>query len=150
MDPTVRIVNGSVILPAGPWEVMPEIHRDLRQDDFYPPFHELALIPALNATGGIPQDARTLHIHYRAPVEDYDWYVAELDPTTGKAYGWHRCGTLLGQWGEFLLGELEECVLAPRLMRRPRGRVQGPLLVERDPHFVATPAGLCLPARTLD
>lgn len=36
MDNTVRIVEGRVLLPAGTWSVLPDVHREHRGHDFYP------------------------------------------------------------------------------------------------------------------
>ncbi|MEU3909694.1 hypothetical protein AB0F20_38900 [Streptomyces goshikiensis] len=156
MDHIVRIVEGRVLLPAGPWGVLPDVHRENRGHDFYPPFTELAGIPRLGSTADVPAPAKTLHIHYAIPDQSYDWYVAELDPTTGRAFGWLRAGGPYGEWGEFILGELETFVL-PADPRDPRGRPAPPeppavpmlRLIQRDTGFRPTPAALCLPASTI-
>lgn len=150
MDNTVRIVEGRVLLPAGTWGVLPDVHRERRGHDFYPAFPELAGIPALGRTADVPAPAKTLHIHYTVPDEHYDWYVAELDPATGRAFGWLRAGGPYGEWGEFILGELETFVL-PEGGRAHRGRTapRASRLIQRDTGFRPAPAALCLPAPTI-
>ncbi|MFE7135805.1 hypothetical protein ACFVIM_33640 [Streptomyces sp. NPDC057638] len=148
MEHPVRIVEGRVILPAGIWGVLPDLHREIRGYDFYPSFEDLARIPPLGATADVPDPARTLHIHYATPREQYDWFVAELDPISGRAFGWQRAGGPYGEWGHFILGDLESVVF-PASRRARDGSQQGPQLVERDTDFRPTPAALCLPASTL-
>ncbi|WP_073227219.1 hypothetical protein [Streptomyces sp. NBRC 110465] len=147
MNPIVRIVEGRVLLPTGAWEVLPDVHRDIRGHDFYPPFPDLAGIPALGSTANVPPPARTLHIHYSIPTEQFDWYVAELDPATGQAFGWLRAGGPYGEWGDFILGELEAFIRTAD--GRHRGQPEAPQLIQRDTSFRAAPAALCLPAPTI-
>jgi hypothetical protein len=61
-----------------------DTHRVRRGHDFLPSAAELAAIPALYATDGQGKDA-IVHLHYF--VGGADWYVTELDPETGEAFG---------------------------------------------------------------
>lgn len=147
MDHTVRIVEGRVLLPSGPWGLLPDAHYENRGHFFYPPFSDLARIPPLRSTANTPAPGRILHVHYFVPEQKYDWYVAELDPTTGKAFGWLRAGGTFGEWGEFILGELEDFVLIDQ--RQTRGPKSAPQVIQRDRAFRPTAAAHCLPGPTL-
>ncbi|MCX4554209.1 DUF2958 domain-containing protein [Streptomyces sp. NBC_01500] len=106
--------NGDVapiIVPA-------EINRVRRGHDFYPAPSVLATIPALYADEDVALQDRMMHLHYFAPVGD--WYVSELNPGTGLAFGWADLGC--GEWGYFELREME------RVCR-------GLVIVERDLHW---------------
>lgn len=102
---------------------------------FYPPKTALDRIPALYDTDGTPLEHKTIHAHYFAAWGD--WYVAELDPATGEAFGWARLGAddTQGEWGYMDLPALES-------FRKERGL---PHFVERDLHFDPQAAADCLP-----
>jgi hypothetical protein len=80
----------------------------------------LRSIPRLYATEEIECDGKALLAHYF--VGGCDWYVAELDPETGDAFGLADLGC--AEWGYFNLVELEATVM------------HGWLVVERDLDFV--------------
>jgi hypothetical protein len=81
----------------------------------------LKTIPALYATEDTSLAEKTLHAHYFLGA--CDWYVAELDPETGLAFGHADLGMGFPEWGYFNLVELEQTV------------VHGWLVIERDLHF---------------
>ncbi|MFC1442875.1 hypothetical protein ABUW04_31965 [Streptacidiphilus sp. N1-10] len=141
----VRIEMGRVELPSGEWGVVPEQNRRERGHTFYPPFEDLAKIPALYATDGQAVEEKTIYLHYFTGGSD--WYIAELDPKTGVAFGWARVNYPSGEWGYVNLIELEELCIAPRAVSQG-GRLVGiypQILVERDLHFTPTLARDCLP-----
>ncbi|MEY9846093.1 hypothetical protein ABH940_003178 [Streptacidiphilus sp. BW17] len=120
---------------AWSWGVMPEQNRHARGHEFYPPFADLAKIPELYATDGQEFAGKVCHIHYFTGGSD--WYIAELDPSSGLAFGWARVNYLTGEWGYIHLVELEELYLTPAA--RP-GHLAVPILVERDLDFAPTRA----------
>ncbi|WP_327393787.1 DUF2958 domain-containing protein (plasmid) [Streptomyces sp. NBC_01186] len=103
----------------------PETNREIRGHDFYPPEGILSQIPPLYATEDVPLLDTEVHLHYFAG--GMDWYVAELDPESGLAFGW-ACITD-GEWGYFTLPEIEEL------------RIQGLFVIERDLSFGKKRAG---------
>jgi hypothetical protein len=86
----------------------------------------LRTIPALYATEHTPLAEKTIHAHYF--VGQCDWYIGELDPTTGDAFGYCDLGMGFPEWGYVNLRELEQTV------------VNGWLVVERDLDFEPTTA----------
>jgi hypothetical protein len=121
-----------------------EQHRRERGHDFYPPAADLARIPALYATEDTPTAAKTLHLHYF--VRDCDWWIAELDPDTGLAFGYaclHGDSTN-AEWGYIDLDELESLYQPAHIQTDDRGRparILPHLIVERDLHWTPQPAG---------
>lgn len=108
----------------------PEINRPLRGHAFYPPKKILRRIPALYATDGTPLEAKTIYIRYFAAWGD--WLIAELDWSTGEAFGWARVGgNPTGEWCYIDLPALES-------YRSKRGL---PNLVERNLYVDPTTAG---------
>lgn len=81
-------------------------------------------IPVLYATEHVPAAQKMIYSHFF--VGSCDWYVAELDPTTGDAFGHTDLGLGVPEWGYFNLRELEQMVM------------NGWLVVERDIHFQPT------------
>lgn len=81
----------------------------------------LKSIPALYATEDTSLAEKTLHAHYFLGA--CDWYVAELDPETGLAFGHADLGMGLPEWGYFNLVEMEATL------------VHEWLVIERDVHF---------------
>lgn len=75
--------------------------------------------PRLYATESVECAGKTVVAHYF--VGGCDWYLVELDPETGDAFGYADLGC--GEWGYFNLVELEKTV------------VHGWLVVERDLDF---------------
>ncbi|MFD9691872.1 DUF2958 domain-containing protein [Kitasatospora sp. NPDC059088] len=117
------------------WGAMPEQNRQARGHEFYPPFADLAKIPELYATDGQPFEQKVCHLHYFTGGSD--WYIAEVDPSSGLAFGWARVNYPEGEWGYIHLVELEELYLTPAA--RP-GALALPIMVERDLHFTPTRA----------
>lgn len=101
-----------------------EHHRERRGHDFYPPPQALAAIPALYATENVPPADKIVHLHYFA--SNADWYITELDPNSGIAFGWAQLAE--GEWGNVSLPELEEVN-------------SGLIIVERDLYFQPTRVG---------
>ncbi len=64
-------------------------------------------IPALYATDDIDVESKTLYAHYF--VGACGWYVAELDPATGLAFGHADLG--FPEWGYFDLVEMESILV---------------------------------------
>ena len=87
----------------------------------------LLKIPALYATEDTPLPEKTLYVHYFAGA--CDWYVCELDLTSGRAFGYADLGMGCPEWGYFDLREMEETV------------VHGWIVIERDLDFTPTTAG---------
>jgi hypothetical protein len=113
----------------------PEVWRSERGYRFYLPKREAERIPALYATDGVPLEHKTIYAHYFAAWGD--WYVAEFDPATGRAFGWARVGAddYQGGWAYIDLPALES-------YRAKRGL---PNFVERDLAFEPQAAASCLP-----
>lgn len=101
----------------------------MRGHRFYPSDEVLANIPGLYETEDIRLDDKVLHLHYF--VGGSDWYIAELDPETGEAFGWAQMAPGCGEWGYISLPELAA------VQARAFGMV---LPVERDLHFTPTVA----------
>lgn len=107
----------------------PELNRSLRGHAFYPPQKIRHRIPALYTTDDTPAEEKTIYAHYFAAWGD--WLIAELDWSTGEAFGWARIGgNQTGEWGYIDLPALES-------FRSERGL---PNLVERDLYFDPAPA----------
>jgi hypothetical protein len=78
-------------------------------------------IPPLYATEKVDLPDKQLHAHYF--VGGCDWYIAELDPETGRAFSF--CHGFPGEWGYVDLAEMEATVGAFSV-------------IERDLHFKPT------------
>ena len=121
-----------------------EQHRRERGHDFYPSAVDLARIPAQYATEDTPVAAKTLHLHYF--VRDCDWWIAELDPDSGLAFGYaclHGDGAN-AEWGYVDLAELEGIYQPAHIQTDDAGRparILPHLIVERDLHWTPQPAG---------
>jgi hypothetical protein len=109
-----------------------EPHRALRGHDFFPPPEELAQIPALYATDGVPLARKTIMLHYF--TTGCDWWICELDRRSGTAFGYACLGNPEGaEWGNVDLYEL--CRLAiPTLSL---------VVVQRDLDWRPTPVAQC-------
>jgi hypothetical protein len=85
-----------------------ETQRQRRGHDFYPPKADLAKVPALYATERTPAEDKIIRQHYFAGGSD--WYVAELDPETGEAFGYAKQAAYPegAEWGYVSLPELEQ------------------------------------------
>lgn len=109
--------------PAPVVSLPPEVNRQRRGHDFYPPATVLAALPALYATEETPCADKVLHLHFFSSWGD--WYVTEFNPADGEVFGWAQIGNAeVGEWGYSDLPALESF--------EPRG-IGG--LVERDLHF---------------
>ena len=96
----------------------------IRGHRFNPPKKQVEKIPALYATEQTPTADKIAHLHFFSG--NADWYVFELDPETGLAFGWAELLPGCGEWGYFNLIELAELHV--------NGRV-----IERDGWFDPTP-----------
>lgn len=107
--------------------VTPEVTRvdRGRGHSFAPPSEVLAAIPNLYGTEGVAVSEKQVLLHYF--VGGADWYIVELDPETGLAFGWAELLSGCGEWGYISLPELGELV------------VNSFLRVERDLHWSARP-----------
>jgi hypothetical protein len=74
----------------------------------------LKTIPALYATEDVPCTDKTLFAHFF--YGDHDWYIAELDPETGRAFSY--CPGFLGEWGYVNIIEMEAVVGAMTIIER--------------------------------
>jgi hypothetical protein len=85
---------------------MNETQRKRRGHNFLPPQAILKKIPALYATDGIiePED-KMIYLKYFSAAGD--WWIAELDPDSGMAFGYAHMADC-AEWGEIYLPELEE------------------------------------------
>jgi Protein of unknown function (DUF2958) len=112
---------------------MRETNRDLRGHDFLPGGQALAAIPKLYGQDGTPAHRQIVHLHYF--LAGNDWWVTELDPDTGEAFGYARLAICPDQaeWGYSDLTELEQL------------RAHDVFVVERDLHWRPQPAGTCIP-----
>jgi hypothetical protein len=104
----------ALIFPAG------ESNRARRRHKFFSPT-VLARIPRLRGTLDTPLAEIVIYLHYF--VGNSDWYVAELDPATGLAFGYADLGMGTPDWGYFDLVELEKTV------------VNGLFVIERELQF---------------
>lgn len=105
-------------LPNGvKWSVAAETNRKRRGHDFYPSPAVLATIPPLYATENTPIGEHILHLHYF--FGGSDWYITEIDPLSGTAFGWVQLSPGGGEWGYIPLPEVEQVN-------------QGLIIVERD------------------
>jgi hypothetical protein len=124
--------------------MLTETHRRERGHTFYPAADELATIPTLYDTETVAAADKVIHLHYF--VRDCDWWIAELDPDTGLAFG-YAClhgDTTTAEWGYIDLTELEGLYQAAQVQTDRNGRptrLLPHLIVERDLHWTARPAG---------
>ncbi|MFE7172618.1 DUF2958 domain-containing protein [Streptomyces sp. NPDC057616] len=114
----------SVTLPNGvEWSVPAETLRARRGHDFYPTLGQRAAIPPLYSTEDTPVPDKIVHLHYFG-AGCMDWFVTELDPTCGLAFGWAHITD--SEWGYVLLPELESIAYCG-------------LVIERDLHWDPKP-----------
>lgn len=112
-----------------------ETRRAERGHDFYPPANVLASVPALYDTEQVPAEDKTVHLHYF--VADCDWWIAELDPDSGLAFGYLRLhgDDANAEWGYVSLPELEAIYQPGQVRADTAGRpvrILPRLIVERD------------------
>jgi hypothetical protein len=91
-----------------------------RGHKFVAPAEVLANIPKLYGTEDVPTADKIVHLHYFCGSAD--WFITELDPETGEAFGWAEILAGCGEWGYVSLPELATLVA-------------GPFVVERDLHW---------------
>lgn len=121
-----------------------------RGHPFLPPDDELAGIPRLYATDSLPPDRTVIHLHYF--VAACDWWVAELDPDDGTAFGFACLGDARNaEWGYVSLIELAGVEAGQPIERRvPNPEPDGPpsklvrlgtlpIVVERDLYWSPKP-----------
>lgn len=82
--------------------------------------------PALYATEGVEEPVA--QAHFFSCASGWDWYMTELDPATGEAFGLVR--GFEAEWGYFSIREMEAL-----------NRERGINVVERDESFEPQPAG---------
>jgi len=89
---------------------MTETQRTRRGHDFLPPAAELAQIPGLYETDGIPAEAKLIPLHYFCAAGD--WWVAEIGEEDGEpiAFGYVKLAAYPegAEWGYTPLAELEQ------------------------------------------
>ena len=85
----------------------PETRRADRTDRFWPTAKQVETIPAIGANKGVMAEAVLMHLKFTEPGAAY--YVAELDPETGSAFGYIDTGDpTVDEWGHFNLVDLEK------------------------------------------
>lgn len=104
-------------------EALRETQRARRGHDFYP--SDVTSWPQLYANDGCGLANVPFQAHYF--VGGADWYISEIDPETGEAFGYSDLGFGDGEYGYIPLPELEQLEA-----RSPQGLHQ---IVERDLHF---------------
>ncbi|MBG0738825.1 DUF2958 domain-containing protein [Paeniglutamicibacter antarcticus] len=93
--------------PPAPPVKFTEPNRKIRGHNFYAPKAVLSKVPALGATEDTPLEEKKFHLHYFTGGAA-NWYIAEYDPATGKAFGlMDPSGRGDGSWGYVSLPELE-------------------------------------------
>lgn len=124
-------------------------HDRRRGHAFLPPADELATVPALYSTESTPPADKLIHLHYF--IASADWWITEVDPKDGLAFGYACLGDPYGaEWGSISLVELAALEVAVPVRGRVRsndprhpthlaeiGRL--PSLVERDLDWRPTP-----------
>lgn len=101
-----------------------EINRARRGHNFLPPASVRRQTPGLYDTERVPCPDKLLHAKWF--LGSTTWYAAEVDWTTGDAFGYVDDGPF-SEWGYFNLHELEAAT-------------KGWLVVERDMHWTSTHA----------
>jgi hypothetical protein len=98
-----------------------EINRQRRGHKFFP--ENMETIPALYSTEETPLRDKVIHLHYF--MAGCDWYIAELDPATGLAFGYAILhGDEYGaEWGYSSTFEMETLLLSI---------TETDMLIERD------------------
>lgn len=65
---------------------------------------DLAALPGLGETDGLPLEEHVLFVKYFDPTGSWTWYAAEFDPYTRVFFGYVR--GFDDEWGYFSLDEL--------------------------------------------
>lgn len=104
---------------------MSDLHAldSLRGHSLVPTAEELAVIPKLYETDGLPFADKTIHLRYFAGGSA-EWLIAEVDPDQWLMFGHCDLGLGFPEWGYVSLEEL--CALR---VRTPQGF---PVYAERD------------------
>jgi hypothetical protein len=110
-----------------------ETQRERRGHPFLPPDGE---VPGLYETDHIPAEAKLIALHYFCAAGD--WWIAELDPESGLAFGYVKLAGFPdgAEWGYADLAELEELNVH-----------HGLVIVERDLHWTPRKFGDITEAR---
>jgi DUF2958 family protein len=105
--------------------------RRLRGHDFLPPKTLLERIPKLDATAEQDPAEIIIWLHYFGPAGD--WWISEIDPAEGLAFGYVRLAACpeFAEWGSIGLAELEALTVTVPLA----GRALTVVAVERDRHW---------------
>lgn len=101
----------------------------LRGHSLVPTDAELASIPALYATDGLPFARKVIHLRYFAGGSA-QWLIAEIDRDSWLMFGYCDLGLGFPEWGYVSLEEL--CALRAR---SPHGL---PVYAERDLYWTPT------------
>jgi hypothetical protein len=95
----------------------------LRGHIFQPPDHIAKAMPPLRSSTGGPGTVIRLHYYLR----DRDWWLAELDPETGTAWGYvHTGNPLEAAW---------QLVKLPELAVATMGEGEAAVYVQRDRYW---------------
>ena len=123
--------GGFTAVPAEQLTVQPEAprppvkfiesQRRIRGHNFFAPKAVVSKVPALGATQDVPFEDKKVHLHYFTSAGD--WYLTEMDQSTGKAFGFLNPDGRGGHWGYVSIPDLEKVNLG------------GYRVVERDCHF---------------
>jgi hypothetical protein len=121
--------------------LLPETQHQRRGHNFYPPKAVVERIPPLYGTDHIPAEDKMIWLHYF--TSNSDWFIAELNPNDGIAFGFACLGgdRQNAEWGYMDLEELE--AVRGKVANLP---VRGfSIIVERDCHWVRKPAIEAIP-----
>jgi hypothetical protein len=101
--------------------VLRETQRIRRGHPFLPDAEEMAAVPRLYETDGVPAENKEIVAHYFSA--SCDWWLAEIGDTDGDPIGFGYCQLFPdgGEWGYVDLRELEEV-----------NAFHGVVIVERD------------------
>jgi hypothetical protein len=108
-------------MPPAPPVKFVESQRRIRGHNFFAPKAVMSKVPPIGATEDVPFEDKKVHLHYFTGAAD--WYLMEVDQTTGKAFGFLNPQGTGGYWGYVDLPGLEKVNLG------------GYRVVERDCHF---------------
>ncbi|HUY98602.1 MAG TPA: DUF2958 domain-containing protein [Verrucomicrobiae bacterium] len=122
---------------------LPETQRRRRGHNFYPPKAVAARIPRLYGTEDVSLADKVIHLHYFSP--SCDWWIAELDPETGEAFGFACLNgdRAMAEWGYVSLPELE----AVNIRRPLFAGASYDIVVERDRGWTPQPFARAVPWR---
>ena len=135
-DETHPVHTGCCFACNGP--LFPDPHARERGHRFFPRQRVLDQIPSLYKTENQPIGERTVHLHFFTSSADF--WVVELESSTGTAFGYVCLGDpSMAEWGGLYLPELQDVFVPLELP---------PIIVERDLYWTPKPAKECnLPGR---